>query len=256
MPVETWIEDFYGEHHARHPGLMLPAPGTKQAGIVIKGMQANFKEQGIHDYEIATEASIRLMAVRLKHPRDAWPELLDTAAKIHQGRSAALGIAAARPAVYDTAEAAADASAGCEWCGGMGRATVYAVDPDARPKTALALCECPLGQWVTAKWTTQARDVLARTPRVAHVRDDDRTWSLTPPGWENHVPDTYRHPFTLDQIRAMTTRARAEDVQRMPVGRPRRATGSQTPLTSPAPSPPSSEPATCSEPSQEPTRRE
>lgn len=171
--VDDWFfEPWLGEHVARHAKAGLPPLGSPAGDAEYEGWRSNFVRRGVHDYDVATEASKALMGENLRHSSLHFPRLLELATEVYAARRLALS-AGLDP---DSLDAAQLASARCEHCGngtkGAGMVTVYHPEPDAArkiPATVAAHCVCPAGRWLRKTLGGKDAAILRRIPDLADV---------------------------------------------------------------------------------------
>lgn len=176
MAVNEWFFDWALEHRARHPHAFLPTLESSEGETLYEAWRSSFVHKGIHDLEIATEASKLLTGETLKAPRDHFPRLCELAVGLYKARDAA---ASPSGAADNGREAAEAASKDCPHCGGSGWAWVSRLVPsynESIPVNARTYCVCRHGQWLREQHQRQAPEVTRRMACFADVLEGLSPW--------------------------------------------------------------------------------
>ncbi len=207
MRVGDWFLTWINEHRARHPHVGLADPETPEGDALYRAWQKAFVMRGVSDFDVATEASERMVAEPPRYPKDHFPRLLELAVGVYRERNA---VGQGNPEA--NREAAEEASKGCLWCGGQGLAVVYYRDPlrqavmqktgkglesrwsvapesnpsrtaDGRriPSDVAAYCVCALGRWIEKTHRDKSPDVRKRMVDLSDVLRGDSVWTAEPP---------------------------------------------------------------------------
>lgn len=180
MPVDDWFYGWYLGHTARHPRHDWPDLDTDKGAVFYAGLRDLLVKKGVHDLDVATEASELMLDNPPKYLDQHGPALHAAAVQIFKARAAD---AAGNP--IDDRESAAIASKACRYCDGIGLAVVWASKPDPEKKigeTASAYCICALGRWAEANHREKSPDVRKRIPDLRDVLNGRSFWRLNPPG--------------------------------------------------------------------------
>lgn len=187
--VEDWFGPWLANHLLLHSQAKLPEHDSEEATAVYAAWMAAFKARGLHDHDVASEASSRLLATK-HYPKDHLAELIDLATLIYAERRAAQG------GVIDSMAAARAASLECRDCGGSGFATRY-LHHDAGPNRPRGVgmayyCVCPAGRYVKRRHSEAPEpenrvrcEDLAQHPEL-QLRDVP--WSNLPDNKFRHRP--------------------------------------------------------------------
>jgi hypothetical protein len=194
MAVDDWFYDFYQSHTKRHPRENHPKgdwPDIEKPDgeAFYNGLRRLFVDRGIHDFDVATQASINLMATKLWSVADHPPALHAAAVEIYKARNAAGG----GGVDLSDRDSAALASKGCVYCEGQGLAVVWASEPDPERKiseTSSAYCVCPIGRWFESNHREKSPDVHRRIPHLANVLEGRSFWRLNP-AWMSPADATH-----------------------------------------------------------------
>lgn len=184
-PVEEWFPAWLEAHLMRHPNSNLPASESEEGQTVYSAWVKLFRRHGVHDAEIATEASERLLLAPPR-PREHFSRLLDAARDAYRARAARVLADEHRPAP-GLAEASV-LSAGCPECQGVGWATRRGKWHSMARIFSLALfCRCPAGRWrkahdpeLTRGDQVRQHDDLQARPALWDRRLSFPNWDMRP----------------------------------------------------------------------------
>jgi hypothetical protein len=181
MAVDDWFLDFYLDHTAgRHKRDDWPDLDSHEGKVFYDGFRHLLVVRGVHDRDVAEEASVAMMGAKLWNVSDHPAALVAAAALIYQARGAN-----GQGASLDDRESAALASRACTYCDGIGMAVVWASRPDPARKiaeTSSAYCICALGRWAERTHREKSPDLRKRIPDLADVLNGRSFWRLNPPG--------------------------------------------------------------------------
>lgn len=137
--IDEWIIRFARKHILWHPHAGIPDPDSADGATFFEGWARAFEAAGLVDYDVAVEASIRLMTTE-HYRNNHLATLLELARDIDRGRALRAGHGHAP----GSREAVMSESKDCSLCGGAG--LIYLTH------RVVATCECPYGRWINDTW--------------------------------------------------------------------------------------------------------
>lgn len=182
--LSDWFEDWLERHLQRHPSAGLPDPRTNT--IYYDAWRNELRRRGVHERDVAEEASERLMAKK-HYPSDHFSSLVEFAVKIYAERRQAGDLDA--PLGESTIEEVRRRCRDCEWCGGQGLAPVHLRanrEDDRTPRCVAATCVCAAGM---ATRRLYSADLARRTPLLADALEGRGAWRADDPRLDDYTPD-------------------------------------------------------------------
>lgn len=181
--LSEWFAPWVARHIARHPNAGLPDPAAN--AVLYEAWRNELRRRGVHDAEVADEASERLMGTK-HYPAEHFAKLVELAVKVYADRRQAgdLDVRVGESPL----EEARRRGRGCGWCHGEGWATVWprpGYGDERTPPHVAATCVCPVGQAVRRLLPA---DLARRTPLLADAIEGRGAWRADRPGLDGYEP--------------------------------------------------------------------
>jgi hypothetical protein len=178
-----WFSGWAERHVKRHPAAGLPAFDDDHPMYVA--WEAEFRIRGIHDEDVAEEASTRLAGRKLRHSSEHFPTLVETAVAIYAERRGP-----AEP-VETGMGGARKRSKDCPYCDGEGWTDAWWPEetrPAGVPESRSAFCACEYGRAIRAQQMTIDAEFARKVLDYEDVLTGRSRWTTEPPWLRRYLP--------------------------------------------------------------------
>lgn len=177
-----WFADWARRHLRRHHAAGLPA--FDAAHPMFEAWEAEFRQRGVHDEDVADEASTRLAGRKLRHSSEHFPTLVELAVAIYAERRGP-----AEPAETGMG-GARKRSKECPHCDGEGWTDAWWPEetrPAGVPESRSAFCVCEYGRAIRNQQLTIDAAFARGVLDYADVLDGRSRWVAEPPWLERYM---------------------------------------------------------------------
>lgn len=202
VKVDDWFEKWVAYHCEVNP--REDWESTRRSPFFWGNFKVQLRQTGVHDMDVAIEASNRVSAEQLRSKADHVRKVLDAAREIYAERRAAFDPMAG---VAKDKDAAREEAKGCLDCGGdSGVASRYIHrEFDGRFKTAAGhplpigsvvsfYCACAMGRWM------RVAEVAEEEPRWGKGKEDKK--AAKPHSSARRLPDLAAYPAMIRSMQS------------------------------------------------------